>query len=244
MSGTLACSVYRNATWGYLSVITASRGYQGYQYWPSSLSIDVTFFLICSFLFVDFLYLSTLSNLLLEPKPKMSRCPWESVAAKCCPSGLHLQSNSAPWPWPSICPRGGERRDAWSHDVFTRWSFTRSAAEFSSSYLRPLAQSLHNLFQTRASWNNTTAVINATVWRTRRSVTHSLWDYDFISLFTVASVASGFSRVPADDLLCSGQFIRAPRVNSGRVLRPQLEKNITERGIFFSFHFNKSKFSE
>lgn len=47
----------------------------------------------------------TLSYLLLEPKPKISRCPCESVAAKCWPSGLHLQSNNAPWPWPSICPQ-------------------------------------------------------------------------------------------------------------------------------------------
>lgn len=45
---------------------------------------------------------STLSYLLLDPKPKIKRCPWESVHAKCWPSGEHLQSNTAPCPWPSI----------------------------------------------------------------------------------------------------------------------------------------------
>lgn len=74
------------------------------RYWRSSLSLGQTF----SFLLICLHYLFTLSNLLLEPKPKMSRCPWESVAAKCCPSGLHLQSNSAPWPWPSICTQAEE----------------------------------------------------------------------------------------------------------------------------------------
>lgn len=55
---------------------------------------------VCTFLRRDCFF--TLSYLLLDPKPKISRCPWESVAAKCCPSGLHLQSNNAPCPWPSI----------------------------------------------------------------------------------------------------------------------------------------------
>lgn len=32
----------------------------------------------------------------------MSRCPCESVQAKCWPSIENLQSNTAPWPWPSI----------------------------------------------------------------------------------------------------------------------------------------------
>ena len=44
----------------------------------------------------------TLAYLSLEPKPKYSRNPWESVAAKLRPSGAHLQSNTAPWPWPWI----------------------------------------------------------------------------------------------------------------------------------------------
>ena len=45
----------------------------------------------------------TLLNLSLEPKPKRREKPWESVAANIWPSGDHLQSNTAPCPWPSIC---------------------------------------------------------------------------------------------------------------------------------------------
>lgn len=44
----------------------------------------------------------TFSYGLLQPKPKMSKWPCESVQAKCCPSAENLQSKIAPWPWPSI----------------------------------------------------------------------------------------------------------------------------------------------
>ena len=39
----------------------------------------------------------------LTPKPKKRRWPWLSVAAKLCPSGVNLQSYTAPLPWPCIC---------------------------------------------------------------------------------------------------------------------------------------------
>lgn len=44
----------------------------------------------------------TFSYGLLQPKPKMSKWPCESVQAKCCPSVENLQSKIAPWPCPSI----------------------------------------------------------------------------------------------------------------------------------------------
>ena len=44
----------------------------------------------------------TFSYGLLQPKPKMSKWPCESVQAKCCPSAENLQSKIAPWPCPSI----------------------------------------------------------------------------------------------------------------------------------------------
>jgi hypothetical protein len=38
----------------------------------------------------------------LEPRPNMSIWPWLSVAASIVPSGDHLASNTAPWPWFSM----------------------------------------------------------------------------------------------------------------------------------------------
>lgn len=48
------------------------------------------------------MFIFTFSNGLELPKPKMRRCPWESVQAKLWPSGVNLQSKTAPCPCPSI----------------------------------------------------------------------------------------------------------------------------------------------
>ena len=64
------------------------------------------------------------------PKPKMSRWPWESVQAKRWPSGVNLQSNTAPWPWPSIWMRNTNSAQVQKHKggkLYAQRSFSTGA---------------------------------------------------------------------------------------------------------------------
>lgn len=66
----------------------------------------------------------------LAPKPKKRRWPWESVAAKLCPSGVNLQSYTAPWPWPWIWR---EKKKTWRK---------HTAVLFPDSEIRPVGPGL------------------------------------------------------------------------------------------------------